>query len=150
REGVPEEGMYDRGEANRTAQHLPDAHPGPDPAAAGRLALGRVRKLLTAYLPGMACDPARLEGALAAPLPEPALEGGRPFALGSLRGLGGDWEGAERLLAQAVARARRPAQADGAGEAALHPLGPEELLARAAYWRARLALLCGHGEGVAA
>ncbi len=137
--------MYDRARTYRTTQRLLAPLSGEVPAATGLLALGRVRKLLMGYLPGMACNPSRLRTALAAPLSGPAFDAERLFALGWLRWLEG--EDGEGAFAEAIALARAlPAPAESKG--ALPPLAPVELLARAAYWRARAGLLRGRAEAL--
>jgi hypothetical protein len=146
--------MYDWARTYLTAPRLRDAPAGADPGAAAPLALGRVRKLLTAYAPGLPVDGARLRAALGAALPQPAREAERLFALGWLRWLEGEAVAAELLLAEAGARARQaPATAAPQGEAdaaaGLPPLGPGVLLARAAYWHARVRLRRGRAEAVA-
>src|SRR5262249_12494614 len=102
-----EKSMYHRAATPRDARRRPEGLPGLDPAALARQALGRVRKLLTAYLPGMSAGPARLLAALGeAPLAAPGHEAERLFARGWLRWLEGDFAGAEALLAEALERAR--------------------------------------------
>jgi hypothetical protein len=133
--------MYDRVGAARAARRQADTPAGPTPEAAVRQALLRVRKILENYLPGMSCDVPRLESALAAGVPQPAEEAERLFALGWLRWLAGDFTAAGPLLAQAVA----DASACGAGTV---PAEPDNLLARALYWRSRVGIVAGRGEAL--
>jgi hypothetical protein len=93
-----------------------------------RSALARVRKIVSAYLPGMYYDPATLTARLNNPLTDPVLEAERFIALGWLQWLAGEFAAAAPLFDQAVNGAR-----------AL--IGIDQL-AEAAYWRARVGLLC--------
>src|SRR5262245_45245901 len=111
--------MYDRLSPPRAAGRLLDTPSGQDREGAARLALARVRKLLTAYLPGMSFDRPRLQSALAGPLAQPEHEAERLFALGWLRWLEGDPPAAEALIAEAVVRARALAPAAPAPDAVL-------------------------------
>lgn len=94
-----------------------------------RLALARVRKLLAGFLPGMGCDHDRLLAALAAPLRAADQERERPFARAWLLWLDGKLAEALPLLADVEARLL------GASDEAA-----KELLARSAYWLARVRL----------
>src|SRR5919198_250169 len=93
--------MYERVGTPQSAQRCPEPAGAAARGSAGG-AVDRVRKLLTGYLPGMACDTARLRAALAGPLP--GREGERLFALGWLHWLAGDFAGGEPVLAQALGR----------------------------------------------
>ncbi len=128
----------------RTAPRQLDLPSGPDPLASARLALARIRKLLAGFVAGMRWDAFRLRAALARPLPVPALERERLFALGWLAWLeGGD--AAPLAEAEALCLA---AGADTAGMGELPALEPNLLLARCAYWLARVRLRLGE-EAVA-
>ena len=105
------------------------------PQAAASTALARLRKLFTAYRPGMYFDVAQLRSVLAAPLADPAEETERLFALGWLNWLSGDLSAAEVSLHEAVGRADQSKAID--------------LLAAAAYWRARVRLLLKRTDAVA-
>src|SRR4051794_8601183 len=98
--------MYDPAATLRAAPRRPEPSPGADPTAGFRLALGRVRKVLADYLPGMSAEPARLRPALEAAQAEPALEIERLFSLGWLAWLDGDWVTAEGWLARAEDQVR--------------------------------------------
>lgn len=117
---------------------------GPDlsPQAWARLALARVRKALAGFVPGMVLPLGRLRRNLQAPLPAPALERERLFALGWLDWLEGEHESALARLADVECRCLA-AGADTAGMAELPPLEANVLLARAAYWLARCRLRLG-------
>src|SRR5262245_19673176 len=132
--------MYHQADTPRGARRLLDTPAPADPAAAARSALARVRKLLGHYLPGMAADPARLGAALSAGRSRPDLEAERHLALGWLSWLEGDADASERHLATAVECARGLAPAEEVADAALPPLEPGALLARSAYWAARVGL----------
>src|SRR6266851_3067803 len=102
--------------ALRTAQRTPEAA-GSAPGTAAERAVARVRKLLTAYLPGMPFDRATLLSALN----ESPIQGTeRLFALGWAHWLDGRPERADLALAEAVRLARQENAA--------------ELLAESAYW----------------
>jgi hypothetical protein len=126
-----------------------------DPVAQGRDILVRVRKLLANYLPGMSCDRRRWRQALGVPMKEPALERERLFALGWLRWLEGDFSPAESLLAEANTRcvSEPSEEAQSASEETapsdLPPLEPGVLLARSAYWCARVRVLLGRADALA-
>jgi hypothetical protein len=126
--------MYREGEEVRTARGRGESPPGPTPAAAARLALARVRKLLDAYVGGMVCDGPRLQAALALPFAEAELEAQRHFALGWLAWLDGK-AAAESLLAEAARRARE--------------LGGTAAHAEAAYWCTRVGLRQGRAAALA-
>jgi hypothetical protein len=114
----------------RTPHHAPrtpDVSSRLEPEALTRSALARVRKLVSAYLPGMYYDPATLAARLINPLTDPALEAERFFALGWLQWLAGEFAAAAPLFDEAVHRARA--------------LTGTVQLAEAAYWRARVGLL---------
>src|SRR5262249_20637045 len=123
--------MYDRASSDRTASRLPDL-PGPSPDEAARQALGRVRKALTDFLPGMHLDADRLRAALITPFTETSEETDRLFALGWLHWLAGDSVAAEPLLAEAAARFQKD--------------GEKEKLAETAYWLARIRVGLGRGD----
>jgi hypothetical protein len=125
--------MYHRVGSDRTAQSVPESPRGTGPSDAALLALSRVRKALTDYLPGMHLDGEKWRAILAAPLPDPAREAERWFARGWLHWLAGDNATAEPLLSEAVARARRE---DGT-------------LAESAYWLGRVRVLLGRPDAVA-
>jgi tetratricopeptide (TPR) repeat protein len=126
--------MYQRIAEPQSAPFLTETTSVATPETVARLALGRVRKALTAYIPAMLFEPARLRETLSAPLPDPTMEAERLFALGWLHWLAGDATTAEPLLVQAVTQAT-----------ALKNLVP---LAEAAYWRARVKLLLGRTDAV--
>src|SRR5436305_7071159 len=88
-------------------REMPTSH-GPEEAA--RLALARVRKVLTAYLPGMSFDIGRLQAALSPPLPRSSDETERLLALGFLHFLEDNLPAAEPLLHEAVLAAQRDSQ----------------------------------------
>lgn len=98
-----------------------------------RLAAGRVGKVLTAYLPGMQCDSAKLRVKLETPATSAELEADRLFALGWLNWL----DGVPELdnLRLAVERAAEQ--------------GDLDRLARCAYWLARVALLLEQAGAIA-
>src|SRR5262249_13182039 len=115
-----------------------------------RLALARIRKLHTAFAPSMTVLPARLAGTLEQPFPEPALERERLFALGWLRWLDGDLSGAVALLAEGERRGRAvPADEAAPTWPELPALEPGLLLARLAYWNARVRILLDQPGAVA-
>jgi hypothetical protein len=126
--------MYHRVGDARSAQRLVETPPGLDPEGLARLALGRVRKLLSAFAPGLPFDRARLQAELATALPQPDQEAERLFALGWLRWLEGDPVAAEPLFAEALRQARQHAPA---------------LLAESAYWCGRARVLLGRADAVA-
>ena len=126
--------MYHRAGDARRAQRLVETPPGLDPEGLARLALSRVRKLLSAFVPGMPFDRARLQGELATALPQPDQETERLFALGWLRWLEGDPVAATSLLAEAARQARQHVPA---------------LLGESAYWCARVRALLGQADAVA-
>src|SRR5262249_5144235 len=123
--------MYQPADASRTAPASAEA----EGASAAHLALARVRKALTAFVPGMSFAAERLRAALAAPLADPALEAEGRFALGWLHWLAGAPGDAAAPLAEAVEHARR--------------LNNNALLAESAYWSARVGLLAGRLDAVA-
>src|SRR5436305_712526 len=114
--------MYDPAATLRAAPRRLEPLPGVDPAAGFHLALGRVRKLLGDYQPGMSAEPARLRPALEAAQADPALEGERLFVLGWLGWQEGDWAGAEGWLARAEERSSTPLSPRGEGPSS--PLSP--------------------------
>ena len=125
--------MYQREDDARAARS-PDGLAVVAPGVRAGHAVARVRQALADAPPGLSLDPAVLSAALAVPLPEPHREGDRCFALGWLRWLAGASRDAEPLLAQA---------------ADLLPAKSPEAL-QAAYWLARVRLLNGRGEALAA
>jgi hypothetical protein len=127
--------MYHQPNPIRTAERLRDRPPAADPNAAVRLALSRVRKVLTAWLPNMPFEPDCLRATLAAPLADADLESERLFALGWLHWLAGADVEAELLLNEAVLVAQRD--------------GNPDALAVAAYWRGRVRLLLEHAGALA-
>src|SRR6266513_4738664 len=116
--------MYQTLDTPRTAPRVVESPALLAAEAAVRQALGRVRKALTAWLPGMLFDPAALAAALAGPLDDPAQERERLFALGWLRWLAADPAAAWPLLDEALAHAGR--------------LNDTAAVAESAYWRARV------------
>jgi hypothetical protein len=126
--------MYQTFDALRTAPRLREAPPRPAAGLDPRLALARVRKALTAYLPGMHFPQDDLRAALAEPLPVPADDAERHFLLGWLYWLAGDAD-AEALFHEAVNAAKA--------------LRNNDLLGEAAYWRGRARLLFGRADAVA-
>jgi hypothetical protein len=125
--------MYYRTSQSRAAGGMREDFPAGDRLEAAQRALRQVRKVLTAFEPGLALERRRwqtiLTGALA-----PELETERLVVLGWLRWLEGDCVAAEPLLAAAVQLAR----ADKANP----------LLAEAAYWCGRMRILLGRGDAV--
>src|SRR5262249_18926250 len=119
----------------RSARRLAEGPAGRDTAEEARLALGRVRKALTAYTPGMYLDRPRLRESLATALPQPEQEAERLFALGWLGWLEGDPAAGEPWLDEGVGAA---GQANATG-----------LLAEAAYWRGRVRILLDRADAVA-
>jgi len=105
------------------------------PEEAARLALGRVRKALTDWKPGLVFDPARLRVVLATPLSGPVLEIERHFSLGWLAWLADDLAEAVTLLTEAFNRCPKDSNNDW------FPL--------TAYWRARVRLLLYQPEALA-
>jgi hypothetical protein len=105
------------------------------PEEAAHLALARVRKALTAWLPGMIFDPAKLREQLAVSLGSGIPEIERLLYLGFLHYLAEDLAAAEVLLEEALRRSQ-------------HSNNPDWLGA-AGYWRARVRLLRGQSEAVA-
>jgi hypothetical protein len=127
--------MYQPVGAPRTAPASSESPGQPDAESAARLALGRVRKALASFVPGMSFAPERLRSGLAAPVADACLEAERCFALGWLAWLAGDVGAAEAPLAQAAAQAQA--------------LQNSALLAESAYWRARVQILAGRADAVA-
>src|SRR5579883_938233 len=126
--------MYDRSGESRSAPSRPEDRPGLDPAAPARLAISRVRAALTSFTSGVPFDAARYRDSLAsATLPQ--AEGERLFCLGWLSWLAGDATAASHFAA--------------AAEQARLANNPE-LLAESSYWRARVGLLSGQADAVAA
>jgi tetratricopeptide (TPR) repeat protein len=138
--------MYDVAGPWRTARRQGEGEGEAAPPPGAAEVLGRVRRLLGNYLPGMSCDPRRWPLALASGVPD-ALEAERLFALGWLRWAAGDPAAAEELLAAADERCRLAPEVEEPG--ALPPLGPGVLAARSAYWRARVGVLRGRADAVA-
>lgn len=116
--------MFEGVDTLRTAGCRLDPLPGADPAARYRLALDRVRKVLTEFVPGMRLDPVRLYDTLAHGDGDE-----RRFALAFLHWLAGEWDQAEAALPG--------------------PVGDGELLARSGYWRARVRVLLEREDAVA-
>jgi hypothetical protein len=112
--------------------------PGPREAAA--FALLRVRKLLGGFFPGLAWDAPKLRAALGHPLHPPHLERERLFALGWLGWLE---DGDASPLEDAEALGLAAGDDASTGFPGLPPLEPHLLLARCAYWRARVRLRRG-------
>jgi hypothetical protein len=126
--------MYDRSGESRSAPSRPEDRPGLDPAAPARLAISRVRAALTSFTPGVPFDAARYRASLAsAALPQ--AEGERLLCLGWL-----DWLGGEPTAASHFAAAAEDARLTNR----------PELLAESSYWRARVGLLSGEADAVAA
>lgn len=141
--------MYQLLPSPRLAQRKLDLPPGVDPGLSARLALARVRKLLSAFVAGMSADPVRLSKALAAPFAEAPLERERLFALGWLSWLAGDNAAAGPLLADAERRCREASSGEApAVSAELPSIETNQLLARCAYWGARVRLLLDQGGAV--
>ncbi len=109
------------------ATHTPDE--------ASRLALGRVRKALTDWKPGLILDPARLQVLLQTPLDGPMLEVERHFSLGWLAWLTEDLFQAADLLTEAFHRCPQD--------------GNNDWFALSAYWRARVRVLLHQTEALA-
>ena len=126
--------MYKVSTTPRSARRFVDRPGLLGPQAMASAALARVRKFFTAYRPGMYFDPAHLRASLAAPLNDAAEETERLFSLGWLSWLADDAAGAEALLQEAVGRAEQSKAV--------------ELLALAAYWRARVRLLLERTDAV--
>src|SRR5256885_2279738 len=142
--------MYQLNAPPRLGSRKLDLPPGMDPGLSARLALARVRKLLSAFVAGMNADPSRPAKALAAPFEPPPLGRDPLFALGWLRWLAGDFPAAVPLLADAERRCREaPAAEPPAVTAELPALEPGLLLARSAYWGARVRLLLDQAGAVA-
>src|SRR5579872_781800 len=99
--------MYLTSTHSRSARRFVDRPSLLGPQATAANALVRLRKLFTAYRPGMYFDPAHLRSVLDKPLTDAAQETERFFALGWLNWLGGDPAGAEPLLHEAVGRAEQ-------------------------------------------
>ncbi len=127
--------MYRTLNGPRWAPRALDRPPAIAPGAAADQALARVRKILTAFTPGLPVDAERLQQALAATLPAPAQELERLFALGFLHWLTGNLPSAEVLLGEAVGRAKQ--------DKAITQLG------EAAYWGARVHLQLGRADALA-
>jgi hypothetical protein len=125
--------MFQQADEYRLAARERELPPRHGPEEAARLALTRVRKVLTGFLPGMLFDPERLRSVLDQPLPRGPLEAERLHALGFLHWLADDLPAAETHLQQAVAGA---------------PPDNLDLLGAAAYWRARVRLLLERPEAV--
>jgi hypothetical protein len=138
--------MYDQVDSLRGAGRQMDSPVPPDPAVSVPVILTRVRKLLAEHLPGMSCDRRRWREALAAPVKDPALERERLFVLGWLRWLEGEWAPAESLLAEAELRCQSAPVEEGPAD--LPPLPPGLLLARSAYWCARVRVLLGRADAI--
>jgi tetratricopeptide (TPR) repeat protein len=126
--------MYQTVTGPRWEKRALDRPPPAPPGVAAEQALTRVRKILTAYVPGMPVDADPLIKALA----DTASVQGRGdvlFASGFLQWLRGDYLAAEGMLDQAVNRA--------AADKALPQLG------EAAYWRARVCIQLDRSEALA-
>jgi hypothetical protein len=142
--------MYETPTRPRDAGRQLEVPAGIDPALAARLALARVRKVQTAFVPSMSVAPERLIQALERPLDEPVLQRERLFALGWLHWLRGELPVAARLLAEGEARARSaPADEQAPAWPELPTLEPGLLLARLAYWNARVRLLLDQPGAIA-
>jgi hypothetical protein len=127
--------MYLVSTTARSARRFVDRPSLLGPQAAVSTALVRLHKLFTAYRPGMYFDAAHLRSVLSAPVADAAEETERLFALGWLNWLGGDLSAAEAALHEAVSRAEQAKVID--------------LLAAAAYWRARVRFLLKRTDAVA-
>jgi tetratricopeptide (TPR) repeat protein len=125
--------MYQGGDA-RTAQRLHEAPPGLTPEARARLALERVRRLLSDFTAGTFCDVVWLRDALTLPLADPAAELERQFALGWLAWWRGELVEAEQLLMEAVRQGREA--------------GNLTVAAEAAYWCARARVRLGRKDSI--
>ncbi len=128
--------MYHGAEIPRVARRQDESLPGRCPDEAARRALERVRKVLTAFRPGMPFDAGLLRAALNTARPEPEAEAERLFALGWLSWLDGALAEAEPSLVKAVDFAR---QANASAQ-----------LAEAAYWLARVRLRLESSDAVSA
>jgi hypothetical protein len=126
--------MYQISRQARSAQRFVDRPSPLGPQALAASALARLRKLFNAYRPGLTFDAAHLRSLLSKPFTDAAEETERLFALGWLNRVGGDPAGAEPLLHDAVVRADQTKATD--------------LLAAAAYWRARVRLLLKRADAV--
>ncbi len=126
--------MYHTVSGPRWAQRALDRPPPAPPGVAAEQALSRVRKILSAHVPGLPIDVDRLLKALADSPPAPGT-GERLFALGFLHWLRGDFVAAEGMLGQAVNRAAEDRNLSQHGEAA--------------YWQARVCIQLGRPEALA-
>jgi hypothetical protein len=141
--------MYETPTRPRNAGRQLEVPAGVDPAQASRLALARVRKLHTAFVPIMSAAPERLLQALERPLGDAALERERLLAAGWLHWLLGDLPTAAGLLAAGEQRARAaPADEPVPAWPELPALEPGLLLARLAYWNARVRILLDQSGAV--
>ena len=126
--------MYIVSTTARSARYFVDRPSLHGPVTIAATALARMRKILTAYRPGMYFDSAHLRSVLAAPLGGAAEESERLFALGWLSWLSGDLAAAEPLLHEAAGRAEQAKATD--------------LFTIAAYWRARVRVALMGGDAV--
>ena len=145
--------MYESAEGLRVAGRL--TFPPDGEESAYRLAITRVRNLLSDCLPGMSADADRLRKGLSVRQADPASETERHLALGWLAWLEGDWAGAETLLVEGSepgALAKGPGTlpvAHAPGSDRDVPLSPLLEPGWSAYWCARVRLLQGHADAVA-
>jgi hypothetical protein len=134
--------MYETPASPRDAGRQLDLPAGVDPALAARLALARVRKLHSGFVPSMSITPGRLAQVLERPFRETTLERERLFALGWLRWLLGDFATAARWLGEGERQAREaPVDEEFPTWPDLPAVDPREQLARVAYWNARVRIL---------
>src|SRR5262249_15766141 len=116
--------MYDPGVTLRGTGRQRELPTAPDPVGGFRLALTRARKLLGEFFPGMSCEPARLQGALALAQKTAAIEAERLLLLGWLSWLSGDNTSAEGLLAQADEMCKAGPGASASPSEELAPFDP--------------------------
>jgi tetratricopeptide (TPR) repeat protein len=128
--------MYDRADVPRVARRQTESLPGRNPEDGVRRAVGRVRKVLTAFRPGLPLDSGVLRTALNTTLPQPESEAERLFALGWLSWLDGAFAEAEPWLVKALDLAR---EANAWCQ-----------LAESAYWLARVRVRLERSDAVSA
>jgi tetratricopeptide (TPR) repeat protein len=126
--------MFQPVDGMRSVGRIREMPPRFTPEEAARLALGRVRKALTAWLPGMVFNPVKLLEQLGCSLGSGIPEIERLLSLGWLHWLSEDLGAAETFLQDAFERSR-------------HANNPD-WLAASGYWRARVRLLLGNDDPV--